>query len=273
MNYINKNSNRGIVNLLADFIIKEINKESNHDSVIEVTDCGKFFVVNGMTSTSVVLNMSEINDKFLTEYKSLMLDYGYEHINIIDLIIYDTELVRKDEFWFTFYRSERPIYKSSLISLLPTLQDVKYNSINNLEPVSVELDFSQNDTSKVPYFTYSPLNISSEFPHGYSLSMGRLMLYYSEYISNQLFTVLHTDKIDLKISTILDNNEDFSIEVIGNSAYPNKTIKSMILDVFDFNLNKFEKTLSDYDLIMDIEDPTGNKPWLITDRLSDLVMF
>ena len=43
MKYFNEKSNKGIVNLFADFLVKEINKTNQHDVVIEVTDCGKFW--------------------------------------------------------------------------------------------------------------------------------------------------------------------------------------------------------------------------------------
>ena len=57
MKYINENSNRGLVNLFSDYIVKEINKTHQYDVVVEITDCGKFFVVNGMTNSDKVLDM------------------------------------------------------------------------------------------------------------------------------------------------------------------------------------------------------------------------
>ena len=57
MKYINENSNRGLVNLFSDYIVNLINKDKQYDVVIEVTDCGKFFVVNGMTNSDKILDM------------------------------------------------------------------------------------------------------------------------------------------------------------------------------------------------------------------------
>jgi hypothetical protein len=64
MNYINRYSNRGIVNNFADFVLKEINKDTKYDTVVEITDCGKFFVINGMTSSSKILAMSDVKERF-----------------------------------------------------------------------------------------------------------------------------------------------------------------------------------------------------------------
>ncbi len=109
MNFINLKSNRGLVNLLADFILLEINENEKHDTIIEVSDFGRFFVVNGMTSRKDVINLSEVTVKFKKEYEDLMTLLGYEELNVIDLIIYGNELSKKNEFWFTYYDTERPI--------------------------------------------------------------------------------------------------------------------------------------------------------------------
>ena len=89
MKYINLKSNRGLVNKMADFILTKLTLE--YDSVIEVTDCGKFFVINGMTNSKEVLEMSKIKEQFLEENKELLTEFGYENVNVIDLIMYDVE--------------------------------------------------------------------------------------------------------------------------------------------------------------------------------------
>jgi hypothetical protein len=49
----------------------------------------------------------------------------------------------------------------------------------------------------------------------------------------------------------------------------------MVLDVFDFNLNRFEnKYLSNYDLGTDIDTQNSNdKPWLVKDKLGELFVI
>jgi hypothetical protein len=47
----------------------------------------------------------------------------------------------------------------------------------------------------------------------------------------------------------------------------------MVLDVFDFDMLKFKSTIKSYDIIEDLTKPFDKKPWLIKDRIKDLVIF
>jgi len=272
MKYINENSNRGIVNLFADFIVKEINKIHQYDVVIEVTDCGKFFIVNGMTNSDKILDMIRVKDSFVETYKSLLSSFGYETLNIIDLIIYNRELKKKSDFTFDFYNSSRPSYHWDVINTLIDNPQPKFNSISYTNRLEYELDYSEDDTSNLEFYIYSPLNISSEFPHGYSLSMGRQEYYYSEYICNHLFDIILTSKLTFKYS-LNKIDDDNQINIQSMSLFPKKDIISMVLDVFDFDMLLFNDKIKDYDIIDDILKPFNKKPWLVKDRLKDLILF
>jgi hypothetical protein len=276
MKYINEVSNRGIVNLFADFLVKEINKTNNYDVVIEVTDCGKFFVVNGMTNSDKILDMVVLKETFLENNKFLLKNFGYENVNIIDLIVYNRDLKKKTDYTFDFYNSERRIYHNDILVTILENPQPKFNSITYNNRLEYELDYSEDDTTNLEYFTYSPLNITSEFPHGYSLSMGRQELYYSEYICNQLFDViLSTNRyvqLTFKYSSI-KVDEHNQIDVSVNSIYPKKDIISMVLDVFDFDMLLFNDKIKDYDIMEDITNPFGDKPWLVKDKIKDLILF
>ena len=51
-------------------------------------------------------------------------------------------------------------------------------------------------------------------------------------------------------------------------------VKSLILDVFDFNLGKFQsKFLENYNLSTEIDNQLSSKPWLVKDRSSDIILF
>jgi hypothetical protein len=256
----------------SDMVVKEINKTHQYDVVVEVTDCGKFFIVNGMTNSDKVLDMVKIKETFLDTHKSLLTNFGYENVNIIDLIMYDRDLKKKTDYTFDFYNSERPIYHNNIIVNILEFPQPKFNSIDYNNRLEYELDYSEDDTNHLEYFTYAPLNISSEFPHGYSLSMGRQELYYSEYICNQLFNIILTDKITFKYSSV-KVDEDNQIDINSNSIYPKKDIVSMVLDVFDFDMLVFYDKIKDYDIMEDITNPFGDKPWLVKDRLKDLILF
>jgi hypothetical protein len=272
MKYINENSNRGLVNLFADFLVKEINKTNNYDAIIEVTDCGKFFVVNGMTNSDKILDMVTVKETFLETNKLLLKNFGYENVNIIDLILYNRDLKKKTDYTFDFHNSERPIYHNKIINTLFDDIQPKFNSIQYTNRLEYELDYSEDDTNHLEYFTYAPLNITSEFPHGYSLSMGRQELYYSEYICNQLFDVILTEKLTFKYSSV-KLNEDNQIDIKTNTLYSKKDIISMILDVFDFDMLVFNDKIKDYDIMEDLTKPFDKKPWLIRDKIKDLILF
>lgn len=272
MKYINENSNRGIVNLFADFIVKEITKNKQYDVVVEVTDCGKFFVVNGMTNSDKILDIIKVRDSFLENFRDLTTSFGYENINIIDLLVYNRELKKKSDYTFNFYNSSRPIYHWDVINTLIDDPQPKFNSINYRNGLEYELDYSEDDVSNLEFFTYSPLNISSEFPHGYSLSMGRQEFYYSEYICNHLFDVILTSQLTFKYSSN-KVDDDNHIDLKSMSLFPRKDILSMILDVFDFDMLVFNDKIKGYDIMNDILKPFDKKPWLIKDRIKDLVFF
>ena len=272
MKYINENSNRGLVNLFSDYIVNLINKTHQYDVVIEVTDCGKFFIINGMTNSDKVLDMVKVKETFLETYKPLLTNFGYENVNVIDLIMYNRDLSKKTDYTFDFYNSTRPIYHYNVINTLVDNPQPKFNSISYTTKLEYELDYSENDTSNLDYFTYAPLNISSEFPHGYSLSMGRQELYYSEYISNQLLDILLTDKLTFKYSSV-KVDEDHQIDIKANTLYVKKDVISMVLDVFDFDMLIFNDKIKGYDIMEDLTKPFDKKPWLYKDKLKDLILF
>jgi hypothetical protein len=102
--------------------------------------------------------------------------------------------------------------------------------------------------------------------------MGRQELYYSEYICNQLFDVLLTDKLTFKYSSV-KVDDDNQIDIVCNSIHPKKDIISMVLDVFDFDMLMFNNKIKDYDIIEDTTLPFDKKPWLTRDKIKDLILF
>ncbi len=268
MNFINLNSNRGIVNLFADYILTHLNKDNEYDTVIEVTDSGKFFVINGLTNRKELLDMNDIKIKFSTEYSNLLNDFGYTNINVIDLISYDVELEKKDDMWLKFYSSDRIIYPQDLIDTVTNdLNKIKYHSIS--PELVIELDYSEKTLSN-EFCRFVPMTITSEFPHGHSLSMGRSVLYYSEYICNHLESSLRTGDIVFKFSTKMNDDDDYDISITTDSIYKDSDITSVILDVFDFNLTKFTNEIKGYNVIKDITNPFDSKPWLVKDKSRDI---
>jgi len=232
MRLINKNSKRGIVNLFADFILSKIKKTEK--SIIQVTDCGPFMVVNGLTTSSEYLDINEIKNEFKESFSDLLKDLEMSDINTIDVISYNQDINTIHKGW------------------------VMVNKKVFVEEPEPEI---------------SEISISSEFPYGYSLDCGRLNTYYSHYIMNHMFNLLGVDEVSFYFTTEQDESEDIKIKIISNSNVDKKSIKSLILDVFDFNMETFRDCLSDYNLIDDILNPDGEKPYLKQDLLEHIILF
>lgn len=231
MRLINKNSKRGVVNLFADFILSKIDKTEK--SIIQVTDCGAFMVVNGLTTSEDLLDILKLKEEFVESFSDILKPLEITDINIIDVIRYNQEI----------------------------------NSINK-GWVMINRDHFKEETEPI-----NEISISSEFPYGYSLDCGRLMTYYSHYIINHMFNLLMVDDVSFYFTTEQNDDEDYKIKVLSNSKVDKKSIKSLILDVFDFDLTTFKSRLDSYNLMDDILDPEGEKPYLQQDMLEHVILF
>lgn len=276
MRYINPNSRRGVVNKLADYILSKI--DSTNKTRIQVTDCKSFYVINGETQSNNILNLNEITEEFYEKNKDLLLSLDIKHLNIIDLIQYQ-EPINPLDYYFDFYNTERPLFHQSIIDEVSRIvipyNEKHLNSINYTN--RLELGFGSGYYySYVESFHFNdPVSISSEFPYGYSLNMGRTEMYYSEYICNQLFLPSLTNHIEFRFTKQTDDNDDFNISVrTSQNPSGDEKLKSLVLDVFDFNLNKFQSDyLNGYDLTSEIDTQLSTKPWLVKDRSKDIILF
>ena len=97
-----------ICNLLADFIVIKIGKDFN--SKIQVTDCVNFYVINGKTNSSVVLDMNEITQEFNEKFKEF-LD-NVKILRTIDIIEYSIELNPPTKLTYTFFNTENNMYNN-----------------------------------------------------------------------------------------------------------------------------------------------------------------
>jgi hypothetical protein len=231
MRKINKNSRRGVINLFADFILTKIDKKEN--SIIQVTDCGPFVVINGQTTSETQLDIPKITSDFFEWFSDILKELDIKSFNTIDLIKYDQEINNIEKGWVN-------VNKSIFVE----------------EPESLY-----------------QLAITSEFPYGYSLNCGRLMTYYSHYIFNHMYSLLGVDEVDFYFTKEEDENEDFKIKVVSNSKINSKTIKSLILDVFSLDLREFNERIGDYDILQDILFPDQEKPYTKQDMLEHVILF
>lgn len=231
MKLINKNSKRGIVNIFSDFILSKF--DINENSIIQVSDVGSFYLVNGITTSKKFLDLNLIRDEFTEKFENILTSLDIKSLNVVDIIKYDQKINNIEEGWVK-------------VNKVPFISD--------LEPLN-------------------EISIHSEFPYGYSLNCGRLMVYYTHYMFNQVYSTIMTDEVNFFFSKKINYNGDFEIKVMTDKGLNKETIESLILDVFNFDLEEFLSKVVSYDLTQDILDPMGKKPYLIQDRLKDVIVF
>jgi hypothetical protein len=181
----------------------------------------------------------------------------------MDLIKYGKSPIEGDNrhLWTTFYNSTRPIYHTEV--MMSNLSNKEIQSIDYSNGLVYEIDYTQSILPSK--FTITPIQMTSEFPHGYSLSMGRTLFYYSEYIANQILTPSMANQMDILLTNKVTNGEQV-IDFKFDSLISEEKIKSMVLDIFDFDFEGFNKKLESYDFCDDIKKPTESKPWLVMDK-------
>ena len=231
MRKLEKNTRRYFVNLFADYILSKFDKSEN--TIIQVTDCETFVVVNGQTTSSKEINLNDLKYDFIGEFTELFESLDIKDINVIDIIRYEQNIEDLSKAWV---RVNKSVY------------------VEEEDP-------------------FVEISITSEFPYGYSLGCGRGIYYYAHYVFNQMYSLLGVDNLMFKYESELDENEDHKIKIVSNSTLPKQTIKDLVLDVFDMNVKEFSGCLTNYNLIEDITKPENPKPYLVQDRLEDIILI
>jgi hypothetical protein len=231
MRKLEKNTRRYFVNLFADYILSKFDKSEN--TIIQVTDCETFVVVNGQTTSGKEINLNDLKYDFMDEFSDLFKSLEIKDINVIDIIRYEQNIDDLSKAWV---RVNKSVY------------------VEEEDP-------------------FVEISITSEFPYGYSLGCGRGIYYYAHYMFNQMYTLLGVDNLMFKYNSELDENEDHKIKIVSDSTLPKQTIKDLVLDVFDMNVKEFNECLTNYNLIEDITKPDEPKPYLVQDRLEDIILI
>jgi hypothetical protein len=202
-------------------------------SIIQVSDCNNFVVVIGKSTSKDILDLLAIKDEFFGKFKDILDEVGIDHMNIIDLISYGSKVGPIESGWINVNKN---LY------------------IEDQEPLS-------------------NMFITSEFPYGHSLECGRSMLYYSNYIFNHMYSLLGINDLKFYFTTEIDSEEDFKIDIVSNSKINKEKIKSLVLDVFNFDLKDFNESLVGYDLIEDLTHQNKEKPYMRQDKLEHVIML
>ncbi len=207
--------------------------DKKENSIIQVTDCESFMVVHGLTTSKDVLDLEKIKSDFTEWFSDILSEVGIERLNTIDIIRYNQE-------------------------------------INNIEKGWINVNKDVFVDEPEPIFE---LSVSSEFPYGYSLNCGRLMTYYSHYIFNHMYSLMDVNNLDFFFTKEQDDNEDFKIKIVSNTKQNIKEIKSLILDVFNFDLEDFKTKIGNYDIMQDMLFPDKEKPYTKQDMLEHIILF
>ena len=164
--------------------------------------------------------------------------FSIKSVNTIDLIEYNKKIVSKKDYTFTLFNNDNCSYSTN-------------------EEVS-------DDESE--------LIVVSEFPHGHSLSQGRLLYYYTKHIvynipSNYPFSGLRfevpTDKEKLE--------SDFKVFNLHTEEY-DENLKSSILDVFNFDTSAISNEIKKVDCYVEVTNPLDEYSFL-KERVKDFIII
>lgn len=226
MKLLNLKSHGSLANLIADSILVLLKSKS----VISVTISDSIVVINGVTSTNNFLSITTI--KNVVNSCSYDIFGMVKSFEIIETIKYNQNILENYNINnLKVYNNTRPIFK------------------HNIPPVN---------ENKLQY--------TSEFPHGYSLECGRLVLYYSEMIFKNI-----KNSIGLQYGNFSIDNKRIRFE--GNCILSDEMVESLILDYFNFNFCEFYHILDGYDLKRDVKYPFEIKPWLTDELMVKIEVF
>lgn len=235
-------SRLSIVNLLSDFILNHIPKEEN--TIIQVIDCTNFYVIKGKTTHKEPLDMLKVRDEFISKFEELIGERKISHT--IDLIEYDSKLKPNDTFTFTYHYGTDNCSYTSLQSksyLKDKLNSYKHNF--HLETI-----------------TDDSLVVVSEFPHGHSLSQGRLLYYYGKHIFYNIPSSYPINTLTFNLSTKKDESGDPLFSVMNSNQKIDEVLTSAILDVFDFDMSTLNTEIKKVDWSIEITNPLQDYDFL-----------
>jgi hypothetical protein len=242
------NSRVYTINLFSDYILSKIS--NTEESIFSIVDCKNFIIIKGKTSHKEILDISTITKEFNEKYKP---DQPISHT--IDLIEYDCNLSKVKNLEFILHKSENCSYHK--------IQIEKFLSNKS----SFDFNYYPSEVSD------DKLIVTSEFPHGYSLGQGRLIYLYGKHIFYSIPTNYTDSSIIFNLS--LDKNDEneniISIFNIDKNS-EDETLKSAILDVFDFDMSKISSEMKKVDWSIELTNPLEEYSF-IKNKNKDFIIF
>ena len=243
-------SRLSLVNLFADFILNQI--PSDEETIIQVVDCLNFYVIKGKTTHIEPLNIGKLKDEFNTKFEDLIGDTKMTHT--IDLIEYDSKLSTINSLTHVFHNTLNCSYNQSQVSSFINDNTLSYD-------YQYFLKFIDNNQI-----------FCSEFPHGHSLSQGRLLYYYGKHIFYNIPSSYPVKTLVFELSNQKDESGDYKFSVKNTSGEIDGTLTSAILDVFDFEMKWIEEEIKKVDWFIEITDPLLEYNFL-KKKVEDFIIF
>jgi len=266
-----------LCNLLVNEIIKEFNIiDKGHISNLVLCDLSQFIVLRGDTTIQNPLNYSKLFKTFLDELCEVDKNF-----NVIDLITYnskpDNELI---DINISF---NQDLTSLPIIDVFPLIGYYEFKHNNSVIKHSNYKIYDR--LVEIPEFkdyhgiltkSYKP-SFSDDY-FGRNLMSSKSYVLYLKYIAYNLFEKQICKDINFNLFYSGDINnlnwETMSFEIKSESNIANiEWIKSLILDLFDFNYSHVKKHLSleDYDFNMEIL--SKDKCWMKRDKTSEMILF
>ena len=242
------NSRVYTINLFSDYLLTKI--PNTEESIFSVIDCKNFVIIKGKTSHKEILDISSITKEFNEKYEP---DTPISHT--IDLIEYDCKLSKVKNLEFILHKSENCSYHKTQIEKFL------------LNESSFDFSCYSSEVSD------DKLIVTSEFPHGYSLNQGRLIYFYGKHIFYSIPTNYTDSSIIFNLS--LDKNDDndniISIFNVDKNS-EDETLKSAILDVFDFNMSWLSSEMKKVDWSVELTNPLEDYSF-VKKKNKDFIIF
>jgi hypothetical protein len=242
------NSRVYTINLFSDYLLSKI--PNTEESIFSVVDCKNFIIIKGKTSHKEILDISSITKEFNEKYEP---ETPISHT--IDLIEYDCKLSKVKNLEFILHKSENCSYHKTQIEKF------------SLNVSSFDFNYYPSEVSD------DDLIVTSEFPHGYSLNQGRLIYLYGKHIFYSIPTNYTDSSIIFNLSLDKDDDNDNIISIFNtDKKSEDETLKSAILDVFDFDMSWLSSEMKKVDWSIELTNPLEEYPF-IKKKNKDFIIF
>jgi len=242
-----KSSRIFTINLFADFLLT---KTPNAESIFSLVDCKNFVVIKGKTTQKEILDISSILSEFNEKYKP-----SHPISHTIDLIEYDYKFSKVNQLEFVLHKSDNCSYHKQQI------ERFKSNS-NSCDFKSYPIEINDDDFIAV-----------SEFPHGYSLTQGRLIYLYGKHIFYNIPTNYFDSSLLMNISLEKNEENENIISIINlEKNSEDEKLKSAILDVFDFDMSWISNEMKKVDWSVELTNPLEDYSF-IKKKNKDFIIF